>query len=128
MPLYNLACRNALDAGVRLHIATAITQTHCQQTGAPAQFVNVAFLDDYPLPTGQKISVIGGVRTGGNRTADMIETLRLALQKAIAQAAGLSSRQVAVSLIGVPSAWIMEGGRIMPEPGAEDAWLAHSPH
>jgi len=27
------------------------------------------------------------------------------------------------SLLGVPGNWNMEGGRVLPEPGAEDEWL-----
>lgn len=29
-----------------------------------------------------------------------------------------------VDLTDVPASWLMEGGRIVPEPGEEAAWLA----
>ena len=126
MPLYNLACRKPLADATRQQVARAITDTHCKFTGAPAEFVNVIFLDGYQLRSGEEINMVGGVRTGGNRSAELIEQLRVAQRDAIARAAGKSVRQVTVSLIGVPSSWVMEGGRVMPEPGLEEEWLAKS--
>ena len=120
MPLYNLACREPLAPNVRQAVANAITATHCEQTGAPARFVNVVFLDGYPLPAPQRLSVLGGVRTGGNRTPESIERLREAMHQAIADAIGDSRDAVAISLLGVPSNWIVEGGEVMPDPGSEE--------
>jgi len=31
---------------------------------------------------------------------------------------------VEINLIGIASNWVMEGGEIMPDPGAEAEWLA----
>ena len=42
------------------------------------------------------------------------------LRDEIAKAAALSSSQVNVALVGVPSSWVMEGGEIMPPPGSEE--------
>ena len=120
MPLYNLACRSSPSSEIRSRVAVAITDTHCAQTDAPAAFVNVIFFDNYPLKTGLDIDVVGGVRADGNRTPERIEQLRLALRDAIANAAGMSSSQVNVALVGVPSSWVMEGGEIMPPPGSEE--------
>jgi phenylpyruvate tautomerase PptA (4-oxalocrotonate tautomerase family) len=119
MPLYNLACRTSLAAETRHRVAVAITDTHCRLTGAPAAFVNVVFVDGYPLRSGLAVDAVGGVRNDGNRTPELIERLRVALRDAIAAAAGLAPPQVAVELIGVPSSWVMEGGRVMPAPGTE---------
>lgn len=123
MPLYNLACRSALDPPARERVATAVTQAHCAVTGAPAEFVNVLFMHGFPLRGKLEIDAIGGVRKGGTRTAEVVERLRIALKDAIVQASGTPADQVAVSLIGIPSNWVMEGGRVMPEPGAEQEWL-----
>ena len=128
MPVYNLACRQPLVAATREKVAHAITDAHCRITGAPAQFVNVVCLDGYPFPDGPDINAIGGVRQGGNRTAEVIEQLRSTLQNEIAAAAERSTQHVSVTLIGVPSSWVMEGGRVMPEPGAEDDWLSTQSH
>jgi phenylpyruvate tautomerase PptA (4-oxalocrotonate tautomerase family) len=119
MPLYNLACRSSLDPDLRRRVAIAITETHCGLTGAPAAFVNVIFADGYPLKSGLAIDAVGGVRNDGNRTPELIERLRVALRDAIAAAAQLGAAQVAVELVGVPSSWVMEGGKVMPAPGTE---------
>ena len=125
MPVYNLACRTPLPPAIRQRVVDAITDTHCELTGAPARFVNVVFLDGYPLSAGRDISVLGGVRSGGNRTPEAIDRLRAALQQRVAQAADRAVDGVEVTLLGVPASWVMEGGRVMPEPGAEDDWLEH---
>ena len=120
MPLYNLACRRSLNPETRHRIAVAITETHCEQTGAPPTYVNVVFFDGYPLRAGLEIDVVGGVRNDGDRTPEKIERLRQEQQAMIASAAGLDRSQVKVVLVGVPSSWVMEGGHIMPAPGSED--------
>lgn len=124
MPLYNLACANSLPDATRQAVATAITDAHCTVTGAPDEFVNVIFLDGYPLPANQAVSVLGGVRTGGNRSEAIVAKLRQALQDGIAGAIQQPVDTVAISLVGVPSNWVVEGGEVMPEPGAEAEWLA----
>jgi hypothetical protein len=124
MPLYNLASRAALDEVTRERVAQAVTRAHCEVTGAPAEFVNVLFVHGFPLKGALEIDAIGGVRKGGNRTAEVVERLRNALREAIVQASGKAADQVAVTLIGIPSNWVMEGGRVMPDPGAEEQWLA----
>jgi hypothetical protein len=123
MPLYNLACRAELDPGTRESIARAITHAHVDVTGAPAEFVNVLFGHHYPLRDRLWIHAIGGVRQGGNRTAEVVERLHRALHEAIATASHQAPELVKVTLIGIPSNWVMEGGRVMPDPGAEQAWL-----
>jgi hypothetical protein len=122
MPLYNLACRRPLDLGVRERVARAITEAHCEVTGAPPSFVNVLFLHGYALRGGLEIDVIGGVRKGGNRTPELLERLRSALRDAIAKSSGKLPAEVAVSLLPIPAGWIMEGGRVLPEPGDEASW------
>ncbi len=124
MPLYNLACRKALPAKTRKSVATAITDTHCAVTDAPPEFVNVVFMDGYGLKKGIELAVIGGVRSGGNRNADLIESLRASLHREICDASELAVEQVSIELIGVKASWVMEGGKVLPEPGAEDDWLS----
>ena len=67
MPLYSIACKTALDSDQRQRIADVITRTHCELTGAPAEFVNVAFVEGLPLRKDEFLNVVGGVRSGGNR-------------------------------------------------------------
>jgi len=51
----------------------------------------------------------------------ILKQLRDRLQADVAAKANVAADKVSVRLIGVPSRWLMEGGEIMPEPGA--AWL-----
>lgn len=80
-------------------------------------------MDGYGLKNRWSMAVIGGVRSGGNRNAELIEKLRQALHQNIAPAANLPGDNVGIELVGVKASWVMEGGRILPEPGAEDDWL-----
>ena len=126
MPLYNIACKTALDNDQRQRLADVITRTHCELTGAPAQFVNVAFAEGLPLREDELFNVVGGVRKGGNRDLEMAANLQETIQKNIASAANVSVSAVKVTLLGVPGNWNMEGGKVLPDPGAEDEWLDRS--
>lgn len=123
MPLYTLACREPLTPAIRDAVSKTITDTHCEVTDAPPEFVNVVFMDGYPLKNDWHVAVIGGVRSGGNRNAALIEKLRQSLHANISRAVGLTTDKVGIELLGVKANWVMEGGKILPEPGAEEAWL-----
>ena len=84
----------------------------------------MVFMDGYGLKKGIELAVIGGVRSGGNRNADLIESLRASLHREICDASELAVEQVSIELIGVKASWVMEGGKVLPEPGAEDDWLS----
>ena len=126
MPFYNVTCRNSLTSQQRIAIAQGITDTHCAQTGALAEFVNVVFMDGYPLPNGEIANISGAVRIGGNRTDDDIRRLEAALQETVAAKLKQPKRRVGISTIGMPASWVVEGGRVMPEPGQEQEWIAAS--
>ena len=128
MPLYNLACTEPLTGEQKQKLAQAITNTHCSETGAPAAFVNVVFVNNYALPKPQVVSVLGGVRTGGNRALEGIKKLETALHNNLAKALGVSTSAVGMSLIGVPSNWIVEGGVVMPEPGSKEEQQMNDAH
>ena len=123
MPIYNITCKTTLDNDQRQCIAEVVTRTHCELTGAPAEFVNVAFMEGLPLRDEESFNVVGGVRSGGNRDLELAAKLQETMQKNIAGAANVSVSTVKVTLVGVPGNWNMEGGRVLPEPGAEDEWL-----
>ena len=123
MPLYTLACKRPLPQSVREAVTSAITQTHCEVTDAPPEFVNVIFMDGYSLKNGWRIGVVGGVRSGGNRNPELIKKLHQALLENICSAAKLPIGKVGIELVGVKANWVMEGGKILPEPGEEDNWM-----
>ncbi len=45
---------------------------------------------------------------------------------ALADAAGVDIADVAMRTIETPASWVMEGGRVLPEPGEEAQWFAES--
>lgn len=125
MPVYNVACRTRLTPELDAEVAASITRTHCELTGAPPEFVSAVLLYGYPLRRGVELSVIAAVRGGGNRDAALLDTLRDTLRTRIADTCAIATSAVRVELIATPASWVMEGGRILPEPGEELGWLAH---
>lgn len=123
MPLYTLATRKPFPEQTRFDIAQVITDVHCGLTGAPTEFVNVIFMTGYRMRRGTILGVNGNVRMGGDRNADLYEKLNELMQQRISEAAGLDLSQVLVTLIGVEPHWVVEGGMILPPPGAEADWL-----
>lgn len=119
MPLYNLACRKPLSAEQRQIVAERITEAHCTVTTALPHYVNVVYTDNWSLPAGIDVSIFGGVRIGGTRTPEVVDRLKRALVEATAQGIGKPTDRVAITTIGVPAHWIIEGGEVMPEPGKE---------
>ncbi|MFE7720370.1 4-oxalocrotonate tautomerase [Nocardia rhizosphaerihabitans] len=79
----------------------------------------MVFVDGYPLRGDLRIDALAAVRSGGNRTPDLLARLRDEIQLAISSATGLRMPQIEVELVGVPANWTMEGGEILPDPGTE---------
>ena len=125
MPLYNLACRTPLSPDQRQDVATRVTDAHCQATTALPHYVNVVFTDGWKLPQGIDVSILGGVRIGGTRTPEAVERLCTALVEAVAKGIGQPADTVAITTVGVPANWVIEGGEIMPEPGQEPGAAEH---
>ena len=119
MPLYRCTCpKDSLSEKTRADIAQAITDIHCDVTGAPRTFVHVFFFND---ETAKNHSIMGSIRAG--RTDDQKQDLYSRMAAAYAAAAGVGSEAVTVSSVDVPAKWVMEGGSLLPEPGEEEAWL-----
>lgn len=122
MPLYRcLVPSRSVPLDRRQAIARAITAVHCDATGAPPQFVHVFFFD---MPDGDAAAVMvsGSIRAG--RSDAQKQRIVAGVQAAFERHAGVAAARTRVDLTDVPASWLMEGGRIMPEPGEEEAWLA----
>lgn len=128
MPLYICSTRNgALGADAKAAIASAITDIHCEVTGAPEKFVHTAFFEDEPrFPLGENaVGVFGNIRKG--RTPEQKQQIIDAIQQAFASHAGFEPEATLVLIGDTPASWVMEGGHIMPEPGEEAEWLEAHP-
>lgn len=130
MPTYRCtAPEGLLDPQRRAALASAITRTHSAVTGAASYFAQVLFeelprgryfVGAAPLNGGQ-IFVHGHIRAG--RSAGDRARLVSELIAAVAAAAGLKRRNVWVYLAELPAHCMAEYGRVLPEPGGEQAWL-----
>ena len=125
MPLYRVMTdKGLLDDDSRLAFSQDVTDIHCDITGAPPEFVHVLYRDAGPdeLDTGSSAFVFGSIRSG--RTHNQKTELATRLTDALASRADVDSQTVSVLTVDIPADWTMEGGRLLPEPGAEDDWLA----
>jgi phenylpyruvate tautomerase PptA (4-oxalocrotonate tautomerase family) len=59
----------------------------------------------------------------GGRSADAKKNLVEDIAKKVAEIAGLRPEDVWVYLQDIPAAQMVEFGRVLPEPGAEQEWL-----
>lgn len=124
MPLYMCNARKgAIDATAKAAIAADITRIHCDITGAPPAFVHVFFFEAAPhLPLEDRQAVlVGNIRDG--RTAAQKAQLAEQMIASIHAHTGIATDEIAASVSDTPARWVMEGGDVLPEPGAEAAWL-----
>jgi phenylpyruvate tautomerase PptA (4-oxalocrotonate tautomerase family) len=124
MPLYRCAIRKGLTTEEqRAQIAKEVVRVHCGVTGAPAAFVHAFFSEASPteLPEGKLAFVLGSIRAG--RTDEQKARIVSELTEFVATTTGCERDEVAVVTADIPAKWVMEGGRLLPEPGEEAEWL-----
>ena len=122
MPFYVCTIpEGALDLVARERVARAITDIHCDETGAPPSFVHVAFAAATD-PDPQAWAVFGTIRAG--RTDGTKAAIRRRMAAAVGESGGVPAERVTVTTVDIPASWVMEGGALLPEPGEEDSWLA----
>jgi phenylpyruvate tautomerase PptA (4-oxalocrotonate tautomerase family) len=129
MPLYMYDFEEGtLSTDQKAAIAQEIANVHCKVTGAPASFVHTMFSPHKSENcfVGAKLErytvVVGNIRDGRSDTDK--QKLLGEITKACVRIAGVNAEEFVVYLNDVPAKYIMEGGRIIPEPGHEDEWLA----
>lgn len=128
MPLYRCtSAPDALDDVQRAAVAKAITAIHCSLTGAPPTFVHVQFHHAETFRRSRsgadvRFELHGGIRAG--RSPELAEQLVLRCRQAVSAITGAPLDSVTMRTSATPASWILEGGRVLPEPGEEAAWLA----
>jgi phenylpyruvate tautomerase PptA (4-oxalocrotonate tautomerase family) len=131
MPIYTcVAVEETLSDKVKATLAAEITQTHVSVTGAPSSFVNVVF---YELPATNMFVdsipcqhlLINGLIRAGRSDADKTR-LAQDLCSGSSRVTGIPEARIVVGIQDIPAKFAVEGGRVLPEPGAEDAWLRSS--
>lgn len=129
MPVYTCtAAVSTLSADTKAELAAEVARIHSEVNHVPSTYVNVVF-NELPADSvytdgrpAQPLLINGWVRTGHPDD----ETSRLVAEIAVAatRVTGLPAERVLVVIQNSPARFAIEGGRVLPEPGEEQAWLA----
>ncbi len=132
MPIYHCTTtQSTISTEKKAALAGEISRIHSEINHVPSTYVNVVF---HELPAdcvytdarpANPLLITGWVRDGHPEE----ETTRLATTIAAAATAvtGIPPERVLVVFESSPAHYAVEGGRVLPEPGEEAAWLAASP-
>lgn len=127
MPIYTCTTAAALSAGTKASLAGEITRIHSTVNHVPGAYVNVVFHElttDQIYTDGrpaQPLLITGWVRTG--HPEEQSSRLVAEVAAAATRVTGIPAARVLVVLQNSPAHLAIEGGRVLPEPGEEDAWL-----
>lgn len=129
VPIYTLTTTaSTLNTQVRKALAGEIAYVHSSINHVPSTFVNVVF---HELPAdavytngvpANPVLVNGWVRAGHEEA----KTTHLATEiaAAVSRIANVAVERVLVVIQSSPARFAVDGGRVLPEPGQEKAWLA----
>jgi phenylpyruvate tautomerase PptA (4-oxalocrotonate tautomerase family) len=129
MPFYTCTiAESTLSADVKSKLAAEVTRIHSAVNHVPSTYVNVVFnevaaeniyTDGRPA---HPLIVNGWVRSG--HPEDQTSQLVAEIAGAATQVTGIPAERVLVVIGNSPARFAIEGGRVLPEPGQEQAWLA----
>jgi len=129
MPTYTVTTANvSLSRDQKGRIAEAITGAHHKSTGAPGFFAQVVFrtLQDGEHFIGGKpnvtphVFVHGMIRAG--RSSDVKRALMSEAAAEVQAIAGVGAEDVWFYVQDIEAQQMIEFGRFLPEPGAENEW------
>jgi phenylpyruvate tautomerase PptA (4-oxalocrotonate tautomerase family) len=131
MPLYTcITTAKTLAEDTKAALAAEIARIHSSITRAPSSFVHVVFQE---LPATNVFTdsrpsqplLINGIIRAGRADADKVR-LATDISSSSSRIAGIPEARILVSIADRPARFAVEGGRVLPEPGAEDDWLAQA--
>ncbi len=129
MPIYTCTTnQTTLSVDAKRSLAQEITTIHSEINHVPSTYVNMVF---HELPAdsvytdgapASPVLVSGWIREGHPKA----ETTRLATEiaSAVTKVTGVPAERVLVVFETSPASFAVEGGRVLPEPGEEAAWIA----
>lgn len=130
MPTYTVATMRHLDQVTRTAIAEAIAVAHTRVTGAARIFAQIVFQE-----RSQELVTVGGepadqdhifvdatIRAG--RPNQLVDDLVVEIVRAVSAAAAVDPASVWLYVRELDPERMVEYGSVLPQPGAEDAWLA----
>lgn len=128
MPVYTCTtAESTLSADTKAKLAAEITRVHSMINHVPGTYVNVVFHElarDNVFTDGQPaqpLLISGWVRTG--HPAAQSSQLVAEVAAAASRVTGIPAKRVLVVIENSPAHFAIEGGRVLPEPGEEEAWL-----
>jgi phenylpyruvate tautomerase PptA (4-oxalocrotonate tautomerase family) len=131
VPVYTCTTtESTLSLDSKKTLAREIATIHSEINHVPSTYVNVVY---HELPAdsvytdgvaASPILVNGWIREGHPKA----ETTRLAVEiaSAVTRITGVPAERVLVVFETSPASFAVEGGRVLPEPGQEAAWIAGS--
>ena len=129
MPVYTCTTTTStLTADVKGALAQEISRIHAEINHVPTTYVNVVF---HELPAGgiytdgvpaNPVLVNGWVRSG--HPEDKTTLLATEIAAAVSRIANVPADRVLMVIQNSPASGAVEGGRVLPEPGQEQAWIA----
>jgi phenylpyruvate tautomerase PptA (4-oxalocrotonate tautomerase family) len=129
VPIYTCTTTTGtLTADVKSALAQEISRLHAAINHVPSTYVNVVF---HELPAGgiytdgvsaNPVLVNGWVRSG--HPTDETTRLATAIAEAVSRIAKIDANRVLMVIQNSPASGAIEGGRVLPEPGQEQAWIA----
>jgi phenylpyruvate tautomerase PptA (4-oxalocrotonate tautomerase family) len=133
VPIYTCTTTaSTLASDTKAALATEIGAIHSSINHVPSSYVTVVFHElchDSVYSGGVPASpvLISAWVREGHPDAD---TTRLATEiaAAVTRKAGVPTEQVSVVIQPGPARFAVEFGRVLPEPGHEDAWIAQQSH
>src|SRR3984893_10557347 len=129
MPVYTCTTTTStLTADIKSALAHEIGRIPAEINRVPSTYVNVFF---HELPAGgiytdgvpaNPVLVNGWVRSG--HPADKTTLLATEIAAAVSRIANVDPDRVLMGIQNSPASGAIEGGRVLPEPGQEQAWIA----
>ena len=131
MPIYTCTiAESTLSANTKRALAGEIARLHSSINHVPSTYVNVAFHElaaDGLYTDGEPakpVLVSGWVREG--HPAEDTTRLATEIATAVTRICEIDAERVLVVIQSSPARFAVEGGRVLPEPGHEQSWLAGS--
>jgi phenylpyruvate tautomerase PptA (4-oxalocrotonate tautomerase family) len=131
MPVYTcITTTKTLAEDTKAALAAEITKIHSSVTGAPTSFVHVVFQElpatnVYTDSSPSEPLLVTGVIRAGRADADKVR-LAKDISSNSSRIAGIPEARILVNIADRPARFAVEDGRVLPEPGAEDDWLARA--
>jgi phenylpyruvate tautomerase PptA (4-oxalocrotonate tautomerase family) len=129
MPIYTCTTTaSTLTSSTKAALAREIATIHSAINHVPSTYVNVVF---HELPhdnlytdgvPADPVLLTGWVREG--HPAEETTRLVTEIAAAVTRICDVDAKRVLMVIQSSPARFAIEGGRVLPEPGEEQAWLA----